>query len=54
LNLLSYNVGADALVVKQMPLPTYVPQPTDCFIGDVTFNLVYLADPSGPFPDFVS
>jgi len=54
LTLLNYNVGTTNLVTERMPLPIYEPQPVDCFMGAITFNLIYLSNPSGPFPSFVS
>jgi len=51
---LSYNVGTTNLIVEQMLLPTYEPQPSDCFMGAITFNLIYMNDPLGSFPSFLS
>jgi hypothetical protein len=51
---LSYNVGSTDLIVERMLLPTYEPSPADCFMGVITFDLVYLNNLSGPFPSFLS
>ena len=42
---LIYNVGTDTLIVTKLPVPTYSPYPADCFMGVLTFSLVYLNNP---------
>jgi hypothetical protein len=51
---LEYNVGSETLISEHLPLPSYIPSPPDCFMGTITFQLVYLNDPLAPFPDFIS
>lgn len=51
---LSFNVGTEVLSSVSLPLPTYWPFPSDCDFGPFSYQLVYVENPTGSFPPFIS
>lgn len=51
---LNYNVGAETLEFVEQDMPSYEPFPSTCQFGTYSYQLVYTASPTGPFPPFVN
>jgi len=51
---LDYNVGANTLVVENLTIPSYEPNPSTCQVGTFTYRLVFLNNPAGAFPSFIN
>lgn len=49
-----YNVGTNSLVILELDLPLYEPNPVQCAKGLIEYELFYLNDQSAAFPDFIS